>query len=148
MSLDTWIEEFYTPVEKAKEWTDKQCFEHTLTKYQGLIDKNLKKHGVTLNRGMLGTDPEKVFIGTNTCSLCIKYYEGMGNDNEDYPREDCRQCPLDKAGHGCFNQLETGKEYDPSNLWEVMYVTNNPSPMIKQMKKMIKQCDKTGKWEE
>lgn len=144
MSLQTWEEEFYTSMLDAKEWTDKQCFEHTLTKYQGLKKENLAKHDVTLSRAHVGSgyvNSEKFFVGTSNCALCQKYYDREQEDDDD-PRTPCKKCPLDKAAYGCFNDSDgTHKSF---NLWDIMYVKNDPKPMIKQMKEMIAECNNKG----
>lgn len=140
MGLQDWKGAFYSDVEGAKGWTDKQCFEHTLKKYKGLKKENLNKYGVQLSGAVVRRDQsEEFFLGTDTCSLCTKYY-GIEDDTVE---NECSICPLDQAGYGCFTNDE---DEDHKNLWAKMYDENDPTEMIQQMKKMIGECAENGEW--
>jgi hypothetical protein len=138
MSLRSWKKEFYKPIQGVrdyrthpKNWTDQQCFEHTLKKYSGLLPENLVKHSVSLLRGDVseGSSSGPIFeFDGNSCALCKKFAP-------DQPG--CDKCPLFKSGYGC----NTDK-----SLWKTMMKLGNPRPMIKHMKKLIAECTSTGRW--
>lgn len=143
MSAKTWQEEFCPKPVKAKTWTDKQCFEHTIKKYQGAMAKALKKHGLQKAGNFLIPidlgDPDPYDISTSercnfnekSCALCTKYL------NRRYKNK-CSKCPLSLAGKECGND-DSPYDYFCDN--------DNPQPMIRTMKKMITQCDKKGNWD-
>lgn len=52
MSLQSWQDEFY-PVEADQPQTQLDAARHSLQKWQGVMKKNLKRHGLTLNRFLI-----------------------------------------------------------------------------------------------
>ena len=139
--IRSWVKDNYTPTKGAAKWTDKECFEHTLKKYQAttaetLAKYQLKKDGPTLAAvadssrplHLLPEDKKFVFDHAN-CSLCAKYY---------YRIDSCSSCPLGRIKKTC------GKTHkDP---YSVFIERDNPEPMILLMEKLIAQCDKKGNW--
>ena len=134
MSVNTWKKEFYSKI--SPKMTDKERAEHTLKKYEGILSLNLKKHGVKKDE----CDTEiyhldeninkfsSFVFDTTTCSFCRKYFKTT-----------CDSCPVTKeSGESCISS-------NP-NVYILFTEDNNPKPMIKLMKKIIKKCDEAGKY--
>jgi len=72
MSKETWLKEFY-PI-PADEVPENEAIKHSLQKWYGLREENLKKHGLL---------SPPISICSKTCALC-----------EQYISRGCRNCPL------------------------------------------------------
>ncbi len=130
MSLITWKEEFY-PVKPSLKMTKVQAIEHSLKKWEGLTRTNLKKHGLYITKygHNLSDDIENFIISSDSCALCHKYLYEQPEGNP----EDCAVCPLYATlGKGCGD----GDENDPYTYWSKGC---DPKPMIKALKKCLKQ---------
>lgn len=133
MSMKTWKEEFY-PVKPRKSMTKLQAIQHSLTKWEGLSYKNRKNHEIdlTLYGDLVENGYEnRLGIDETTCALCVKY---MAN-KEDLPEKTdvCLSCPLYKTLGKCCG---AGEPDDPYTIWRDTF---NPLPMIKALKKCLKE---------
>lgn len=142
-SIGQWKKLFYSSVKDAKQWTDKQCFEHILKKYSGVTKKIVQQRFVyplcfstrEVYISGLNKKHKKPFeFNDTTCSLCKKYI----NHKVASYKDQCDNCPLAISGNRCGANMK--------NPWGVFVRQNNPEPMIAMMKKMISQCDSKGKW--
>lgn len=123
MSLQTWKEEFY-PIE-ASEVTDKiEAIKHSLRKWTGLLEKNLKKHDVKLLYEEYEIRLEDFIINFETCALCqlfdvqTVYYE-------------CPNCPfVYYLNHRCCGYI--------GSPWHEFIYYKDPKPMIAALEKMLK----------
>lgn len=134
MSLKTWKAEFY-PVAPKKSMTTKEAIEHSLAKWIGLRKKNLKKHevGIFSNNMLANLSHETGFleIDASSCALCKKFYapDSVFVDDE----VGCPNCPL-------RNVLGEVCDADPSESPYCVFIENgNPEPMIKALKKALKE---------
>ena len=133
MSLDTWKKEFY-PI-PAKECKKKDALEHSLKKWIGLRIKNLEKHGV-IKKGFriiedLKDEYEYLHIADSSCALCIHYLNNEGIK--------CIKCPLSKSRNG------TACDKGRSSPYENFTNHSEPEPMIRLIRKAIKQSKQKGK---
>ncbi len=130
MSLITWKKEFYS--RPLKKFTRLQAIEHSLRKWEGLTRANLKKHGVeplSFIAKVITDGEDTLRIDTTTCALCHKYQYTQPKGNFD----ECAACPLyETLGKGCGD----GHDDDPFTAWGVR---SDPKPMIKALKKCLKQ---------
>ena len=116
MSADSWKEEFYSETaEDAAKRGVVAAVEHSLRKWLGALEKNLKKHEVK--------NLPVPFWG-DTCALCHRY--SLSGD----PGEpDCKKCPLFMA---------TGMACDfPKSPFRIWQVARDPRPMITALKKAL-----------
>lgn len=112
MSIESWAEEFFSPVEEGI--SDLEALRKALRKYQGTLPKNLEKHNLRLWFGQLrgegpGCKSESYFYGSD-CDLCQKYAD-------DY----CHGCPLNDHGLRCS---------DSNSAWRHFRQHNNPEKII------------------
>lgn len=131
MSLETWKKEFYSEKPK-KSFTKKQAIEHSLKKWKGLTEENIKKHNCSLNDEFLTEnkgDDDYLRIDGGSCSLCVKYY--IEKDFE-FRESRCEKCPLFKSlGHKCDNIFNADAPY-------IIFTNeNNPLPMIEALQKTL-----------
>lgn len=131
MSVSTWKKEFYT---KPKDtMTDKQCAEHTLKKYTGVLKENLVKHEVIKPKKdsyLEGKNGKTFYFDIDSCSFCGKYC--FKEDSS------CEGCPLYKEeGVTCFSEKSSYMKFTK---------TSNPNKLISLMKKIIKKCDDRGNY--
>lgn len=135
--LKSWLKAFYKPITKARTWSDKKCFEHTLKKYEGTTPKVLTKYKLRRDTAVL-EDVSHDFAAFNhdSCSLCKKYYNYLANNP--CTNNPCKGCPIDTSGVRCGVLSK--------NPYSVFVSTGNPKPMIELMKKLISQCNKKGQW--
>lgn len=107
MSIQTWKREFYPkPASKA---TKAEALDHSIQKWKGYLSKNLKKHQLIRNGGILENhDGIEVFESdTTTCALCQRFMKNK-RTNGYSSAENCVACPLFKAtGKYCDNGDET-----------------------------------------
>lgn len=103
MSIETWKAKFY-PI-PASEVPAKDALQHSLKKWQGLTDENLKKHGLRKPTSFSICEEQErhagLTIDSSTCALCFHHMDGP----PDYEGDDgdCRGCPLyDLRGMSCF----------------------------------------------
>jgi hypothetical protein len=130
MSLETWKKEFYPVTAKqAARSTILQSLLHSLRKWRGLTQRNLKRHGLRLV-GHTIIDGEhnnlkRFHINAETCGLCHKFYEGFGHTR-------CSRCPLAilRRGHAC--------DYNCRSPYHVFIWCSNPLPMIRLLEKAVK----------
>lgn len=108
MSGKSWKEEFY-PI-PADQCAPEDALSHSIRKWEGLREKNIKKHG-------LYTPP--IEVDYSTCALCW-YWLDNGNDSQ------CDGCPLPKLTR---RRVCNGRQY---GAWEMH---SNPEPMIALLKK-------------
>jgi len=123
MTLATWKKEFYPITAKQAARKGKvAAIEHSLKKWIGLRESNLKKHKMIYYRGVAVIFEENknrftFAISGTTCALCFKYGE----------KDCCTGCPLKSpypfpCGHGAYG------------YWAC---TGNTKPMIKELRKAL-----------
>lgn len=124
MSLDSWKEEFY-PVEADDPSikTNLQAVQHSIRKWEGLGDDNLRKHGV--GRGNFGNvfDGDRSFgIDGSTCALCVRHLDTA---------HECRACPLARARGGVRCDCNRRNEdISPFAAWVESRIDHSPAPML------------------
>jgi len=129
MSMKSWKKEFY-PVKPNKKMSKLKAIQHSLTKWEGLLRKNLKKHGIEVDfwGDIREMGVELFLVDADSCALCCKYmYQG---DPVDKP---CVTCPLYKTLGKCCGE---GDENDPFTKWKD---ESDPKPMIRALKKCLKE---------
>jgi hypothetical protein len=134
MTVQTWIDEFYPkPVTRT---TPDEAAQHSLTKWQGLTPKNLKKHNVRTDDfghvvGIATDDREdSLVINGSTCALCEHF---LNIDDEG-----CEPCLLYKARGGvACDEERDDEEVAPWYAFRYHDAPSNPDPMIFWLKKAI-----------
>ena len=114
MSLKTWCEEFY-PI-PAFAVQEPQALDHSIQKWEGLRQKNLKRHNVTLRRDGIdlvvydSEDDDGVMVNDRTCALCVNYRW-------------CNGCPvLNTNPHGCDSAFqEFSGTCCPESMLKLLY---------------------------
>jgi hypothetical protein len=124
MSVESWKEEFFSPIGDEERDDPKAAAEHSLKKWQGTLPHALAKHGVIFTGAEIVsadvadgefTDGEFTFNGT-TCSLCsfgeaemTRDEEGVAtywtdfdirDEGQNYEPDPCHYCPLYLANNG------------------------------------------------
>ncbi len=127
MSAKSWADDFYpTEAKKLVSKSDIEVINHSIRKWEGALPKNLKLHN-------LAKPP--IYFGTETCSLCQKYYA----NNDEYAESLCDSCPIyNIRGAACFEELDK-EEISPYHAYTI---NNNPSPMLKVLEATRKYCIK------
>lgn len=125
MSIETWLDEFYSDVYELDDDTpDIEAVKHSLRKWTGALPENLAKHDLHyVNWTIKPTDSGTIAafrFDSESCSLCRLY---MTKD------EECGNCPLyQSAGYiSC----------DDSGLSAYRSSKNDPTPMIEALQKTI-----------
>lgn len=136
MTVKTWIEEFYPKSILAT--TPDEAVQHSLTKWQGLLPKNLRKHNVRVSTYgyVVGIDlddqMDSLVINGDTCALC-HHFLNNGRDEVDL----CEPCPLYKARGdvGCDRE----RDDEETAPWYAFRSEepNNPKPMIFWLEKAV-----------
>lgn len=127
MSIETWKAEFYRtePSDCKKE----DAVQHSLTKWRGLTQENLDKHGLRKVGPHLTDSKYQFYINDATCSLCF-YYLKNNRTVVDAKYNRCSGCPIYLAT-GC--PCDEG-ELSPYKMW---LLGNNPSPMINLLENIL-----------
>jgi len=141
MSVKTWIKEFY-PVEADSAEAKAAPIKHSLRKWQGLLRKNLAKHGLTVdnfyNHGL--TEPP-IEISGETCALCQTFDKGGYNQ--------CRKCPLyqvrKKTPCDEVMESECADKIEPEAPFYEFVDTGSPNAMISWLKKTANMFNENGK---
>lgn len=127
MSLQSWKEEFYKK-EPKKKMSKKEAVFHSLTKWNGLLPKNMKKHELIIGGfGICDSDGNTLYIGSGSCSLCVKYR----NLNYENPEDGCSSCPIvATTGKTCFSGNDSAWmqwiDYDnPQKMIDLLTLVNN-----------------------
>lgn len=130
MSILSWKKEFYSKFKKSM--TDKECAEHTLKKYTGILKPNLIKHEVIKKLGEAYIEDKKYknfHFNMDTCSFCVKYV---------FKERRCSNCPLYiEEEKTCFNE---------KSAYAKFYIKSNPKKMISLLNKVLKKCDSAGNY--
>lgn len=130
MSIKTWKKEFY-PKKPSRRMSNVDAIKHSIRKWEGLTEGNLKKHEVYLSyhNDYLDDDDDNVFeISSDTCSLCVKYADKSSFNM-------CENCPLYmKLGRSCGSSEDTNKDNDG---WLKWVDEGNPDLMIKNLKSLL-----------
>lgn len=117
MSLATWKKEFYpTPASKV---TKKKALEHSIKKWEGLLEENKARHKVVVKNGdVFGqSGRQAIKIDSSTCALCHHYLEDSDIENQ------CRKCPGAIAnGRACCRGVRSP--------YAMFYETYNAKPML------------------
>ena len=130
MSATTWKNEFYRVGAKSPTLKTKiQKIEHSLTKWIGIRDKNLKKHGLSKNEyGEIVEDGKEVIVmGGASCALCVTFYDAHTG---------CPKCPLTKVRGG--KSCDKEKDNEEQSPWRAWSEDEDLKPMIKLLRKALK----------
>ena len=122
MSLNSWKKEYYVGRVRTAGKGALTAVEHSLKKWEGLLPKNLKKHGVHISHNEV-YNPEtgaSFPIDCTSCALCHSTIDK-------YQTIDCNECTITHA---------TGQRCDGNNSpYSAFLDHSNPKPMIKVLKK-------------
>ena len=133
MTLQSWFDEFM-PVKASKaNKTDLEALEHALKKWSGLTKVNLKKHRLFGNSSgdIQEIDTlEQFVISSSSCALCLKYPTCNSSL--------LSRCPLKVATDG-FRCDQYKAEIDQDPPWTEWVKNQDPKPMIRLIKKALKQ---------
>lgn len=117
MSKATWLKEFM-PIDADQADNNHEAeLDHSLQKWQGLLPKNLSKHGMHIETKpfstvVVDTDGEEVKIGASTCALCVHHATA-----------DCDTCPIKLfRGIPCDEPVE---KYPGTSPWHSWVKENN-----------------------
>lgn len=139
MSAKSWQQEFYpTP---AHSCSAEDAVKHSLLKWTGLRDENLKRHGVRLTNGgrimTVESDDLKtridygIIIDSRSCALCI-HYTGLYIS-------DCINCPVYRVRENTKCDSKTSDELDKNveSPWFIFKQRGDPEPMIKVLEDSV-----------
>jgi hypothetical protein len=135
-----WERNHVPSVQNALYWTDKECFEHTKTKYEGVLPRALEIYKLKkIGAGVVSRGRRKMSFtfGYDTCALCVKYRKNLIATTDDAGTI-CGMCPLKISGKTCG--------VSPRNPYTSFRMRGTPVPMIARMEMMIGQCQKDGQW--
>ena len=129
MSMSTWKKEFY-PIDASKIKTEKGAIKHSLRKWEGLLQKNLKKHKMTASHRyhLEDENDNRLRINGDSCALCRLI------------NSKCNECPIVKCG---FGPCDWGS--DNNDGWRRWIDNDDPKPMIKLLKKVLKKYEEQSK---
>lgn len=139
MSFKSWKKEFY-PI-GADETEPEDAVAHSLKKWEGLTEENLKKHKCKIVKDVCGIgvkDDKKItaslYIDSDSCALCYHCYESG------LPEPLCSTCLL-------FKHLKRKCDSGVFSPYCVFMHSKNPEPMIKALTAVFKkqQRGKNGK---
>lgn len=127
MSLVTWKAEFY-PVE-ADEVQIEDSIDHSLTKWIGLRQANLEKHGIKAGRyDGIGDGNDRMYVGGDACALCSHHYDEDWCDDDEEEGDGCAGCPLKLVRDGVpCDRTRDDEDKAPWNAWNEGH---DPEPMI------------------
>ena len=143
MSLTTWKEEFYKI--PAEEVAKENAVEHSLQKWHGLREENLRRHGLRKSGDsakiyepmIFGQEGEECLIYSDNCALCHWYAK---DEQDEY--DTCGGCPLVKVRNGLRCDQDAPQEDENENVIRVdpsPYFTfveeSDPEPMIELLEK-------------
>lgn len=158
MSLTSWKKEFY-PIKagsKLATATELTAVDHCLTKWEGLREKNLVKHGLpkkdTVYVGELIGDLEEagMEVDNTTCALCHRH-KIAGSESESPPsfHMRCSDCVLFDLRYGfeCYRAITLGSGVIPEERspYGMFTQLGDPEPMIRLLKKAKKHLEKVEK---
>lgn len=124
MSLETWKAEFYpVPADKVKK---RDAVAHSLRKWIGMREENLKKHGCYAHYSSVRSDDGSFVVSGSSCSLCVLYF----HSGKEKP---CRECPLAKSRGG----VPCDEDDSPWSQWSSFSKGGNPEPMIAALEKTL-----------
>lgn len=116
MSIASWKEEFYpTRADEAPhDRTEIEAIQHSITKWTGLKEENLRKHDLYLdgNLQLTGIDDtvkpglsaikRQGIIASEHCSLCMKFKNYKGTQE----KHCCELCPIyRRLGDTCYKEF-------------------------------------------
>ena len=150
MSMKTWREEFY-PVSAAtarrRSW--RWAAKHSLRKWEGLKEENLRKHDVRYSpedNAVVGANGARLRLDGETCALCYKAQEA---EEADLSMNGCDLCPLALVGYNCSScesAYHRARSYDPAKR------SSGLRDLIRGLKKAVrftethKFCTKRSEW--
>jgi hypothetical protein len=128
MSIVTWRKEFCPiPAKKMVDADLQQAIEHSLTKWEGLREPNLAKHGLRRSKYSSwaviddNTGISHTVASARQCALCAKFLAAK-----------CAGCPLNK--HGSNRSLQSEGCNSVYNQWTCK---SDPEPMIQALEKAL-----------
>ncbi len=130
MSFESWCKEFY-PVD-ADKVPEGNALKHSLRKWEGLLPKNLKRHGLRLDRSgsrvrllsFAGTVREFLIIDSSSCALCVHFWP-----DDPCSSDFCARCPLSKIPNAVCQTV--------GSPWIIFVDTGEPLPMIRALRGAI-----------
>lgn len=146
MSLATWKQKYYClPADSSAIRSPLAAVNHSLTKWLGLREKNLKAHGLVIHKYGIAedrNDPDDriMEIAGCTCALCVR---AKWVSKSRYAAEFCPHCPLYKTlGRRCDtlpNAVRTSEQKKAKvSEWESWECYQNPEPMIRALRRTYK----------
>jgi len=136
MSLTSWKKEFYSNIpDNGAGMTAKQAIKHSVKKWTGLLKKNLNKHQMYQEEGVIyDGDSNTFYIDDSSCALCEKYITYI-EARMGQPNTVCRKCPLYKSlGKECAVGASA-----PYNKW---LSNGNATAMLKALQKLLEKPNK------
>lgn len=127
MSLETWKAEFIpTP---ACDCPRGQAAAHSLRKWRGLTEENLRKHGLRkVDAWIKDKADNRLCIAASSCALCLRFA-----DTDASREEACKPCPLYKSlGKACDDEAAE-LEFAPYHKFTMF---DDPLPMIAALEKI------------
>lgn len=103
--------------ERAQAMTWTEAAQHSLRKWELILELT---DGDRADQNLLDHLP--AFMGASTCALCQKAVDDEGKPS------DCRQCPLELAGHGCEHL---------NSPWEQARYQRHYRPMIHALRQAV-----------
>lgn len=136
MSLKSWKAKFYPG--EAGEVDPEDAIKHSLTKWIGLRQENLKNHGLTHQEGWYSIqDMHQIEfrIDGSSCALCAVHRAPWPGDDEPWVAADlCLRCPLYQLrGVSCDEELESEQDEDGAQVQAPYFAFTHgcdPEPMI------------------
>jgi hypothetical protein len=124
VSIKTWQKEFY-PI-RADQTKPSEALAHSIRKWEGLSEKNLKKHNLTHCYGILKDKNNKDFvINDRSCALCFHFEKNIQGSFS----TTCSQCILFKirGKNRCDKLISENERVSPYNLFTK---DNDPTVML------------------
>lgn len=126
MSIETWEEEFM-PVPAYAEMSTLEAIEHSIRKWVGLREENLRRHGLSQDEDLIMENRGHgyTYINDTSCALCIKFL----SDRHRTSVSSCVRCPLYAAlgKTECANPQRYGLRESP---YDIFLKRGDPEPMI------------------
>ena len=131
MSLKTWIEEFYpTSARSAENAAPLELVRHSLKKWRGLTEDNMKRHDVekyTAAALIFDSENKEMRIGSENCALCTNSFIQVKGD-ESAEDGHCEYCHLYKENGRRCSESDIANDWDSE--WDTWVNRGDPLPMI------------------
>jgi hypothetical protein len=132
MSINTWLAQHY-PV-PAIVVPKNEALAHSINKWHGLLDEQLKAHDLKINKvgrlqdnkGYMGLS-----IGGSNCALCVNY-SLKDEDPDESTGPVCTGCPIYESRGQVSCDTRTSYEHKTGEYspWHCFAMTEDPKPMV------------------